>query len=126
MANTKTNLDGGVQKWTLDTTATGANGILVGDAAHELPGTLFFHVKVGGATPGSLKLYRALRGSGLTNTDRITPPYYNETAPSTEIAGGTDITASGIYSVVADRSSIWMDYTSGVDGMTVYVAPGKA
>lgn len=125
MPNTKTNLDGGVQKWSLDTTATGANGILIGDAAHELPGTIFLQVVLGGGSPGSLKIYRALRGSGLTNTDRITPPYYNETAPSTEIAGGTDITTAGIYSVVADRSSIWLDYTSGASGMTVYVAPGK-
>lgn len=119
MANKTVVNDRGTKVVTLDTTGTvnlgnpyGASGL----------GSWSLQVVVGGASPGSLVIKQRQHGSGLSGSNWISTLYYNEASTTVPNAGDA-ITANGIYTVVADKRDVQLDYTSGADGMTVYATP---
>lgn len=118
MANTLVTLNTGVKKLTLNTSGTEG----VGNADPSRVSKWRIHAKVGGASPGSAVPKLRLTGSGLTGTDLIAVVYYKD-SDTTAITAGTGITANGIYEVVADRCDLYFDYTSGADGMILYLQP---
>ena len=118
MANTLNTLNTGVKKLTLDTTCVEP----VGNSHSSRVSKWRVHAKVGGGSPGSAVPKLRLTGSGLTGTDLIAVVYYKDSDTSA-ITAGTGITANGIYEVVADRCDLYFDYTSGADGMILYLQP---
>ena len=118
MANSLNTLNTGVKKLTLDTTDVEP----VGNADSSRVSKWRVHAKVGGGSPGSAVPKLRLTGSGLTGTDLIAVVYYKD-SDTTAITAGTGITANGIYEVVADRCDLYFDYTSGADGMILYLQP---
>lgn len=85
-------------------------------------GSWRLQVVPGGAAPGSLVLKTRLTGSGLSGSNWLTPIYYSD-ATTTTANAGDPITTVGIYTVVCDRCDLQLDWTTGADGMTVYLAP---
>jgi len=118
MANSLNTLNTGVKKLTLDTTGVEP----VGNSDSSRVSKWRVHAKVGGASPGSAVPKLRLTGSGLTGTDLISVVYYKD-SDTAAITAGTGITANGIYEVVADRCDLYFDYTSGADGMILYLQP---
>ena len=118
MANTLNTLNTGVKKLTLDTTGVEP----VGNSDSSRVSKWRVHAKVGGGSPGSAVPKLRLTGSGLTGTDLIAVVYYKDSDTSA-ITAGTGITANGIYEIVADRCDLYFDYTSGADGMILYLQP---
>lgn len=118
MANTLNTLNTGVKKLTLDTTGVEP----VGNSDSSRVSKWRVHAKVGGGSPGSAVPKLRLTGSGLTGTDLISVVYYKD-SDTAAITAGTGITANGIYEVVADRCDLYFDYTSGADGMILYLQP---
>ena len=118
MANKREALEGGGWKWTLNTTAT----VECGNIHHGVVSKWRLHVKLGGASPGSFVPKIRATGSGLTGSDLIAPVYYKDTDTAT-ITAGDSVDANDVYEVVCDGCDLFLDYTSGADGMIVYCKP---
>ena len=121
MANSDLVLIGnaGVKRITLDTTGT----VNIRNAfGSSKIGSWRIQTVPGGAFPGSLVLKQRLHGSDLSGANWLTMIYYDDST-STVASAGAAITTAKILTVVADRTDVQLDYTSGSDGMTVYVSP---
>lgn len=119
MANNIDKNDQGVRVITLDT--TGAVNIRNAFGTSKI-GSWRLQVVPGGASPGSFVLKQRLTGTNLSGSNWLTMIFYDDST-STVQSAGTTVSTAKVLTVVADRTDVQLDYTSGVDGMTVYALP---
>ena len=117
-----TELSTGVKKVSFNNT-TGSGTCEINNAfGSSRIGSWRLQVVPGGAAPGSLVLKTRLSGSGLSGSNWLTPIYYSDATTTTANAGDA-ITTVGIFTVICDRCDLMLDWTTGADGMDVYLAP---
>lgn len=118
MANDTNTLETGTLRVDLDTTGQH----VVYNAYKGKASSWRLQFVPGGASPGSAVLKQRLTGTTLSGSNYLTMIYYDDST-TTVPSAGTAITGAKIITVIADCCDLVFDYTSGVDGMTVYAKP---
>ena len=103
--------------------ATGASAFALGDAAEGVTSMWVVQVIVSG-TLTALKFKGLVNGSGLTVAAAGVDLAYRNRTSDAVTAGGTGITASGIYEVGASGLDVYVDVDVGAGGsIEIYAEP---
>jgi hypothetical protein len=101
--------------------ATGANAFALGDAALGVVSTWVIHVVLASGTVAILPKGIA-SGSGLTSANYINLSYVNRNTGAV-VAGGTAITATGIYDINASGCDVFLDVDVTGASLDIYANP---
>lgn len=116
MANQLKYTSEGGRYWQVDSTATGANALLVSDASEETVGTVCLQVvPAGGGITFQPKL--TLVRSGLTGANGADVVYYNANS-ETGITGTS--TAAGLYYIPCDGAKAYVEITAAPGTAAIY------
>ena len=105
----------------ITTDYTGASAIALGDAALGVVSTWVIQVVLASGTVAILPK-GALADSGLTSADYVNLSYINRNTGAL-VAGGTAITASGIYDVNASGCNVYLDVDITAASVDIYAVP---
>jgi len=101
--------------------ATGANAFALGDAANGVVSTWVIQVVLASGTVAILPK-GIVAESGLTSADFVNLSYVNRNTGAV-VAGGTAISASGIYDINASGCAVYLDVDVTGASLDIYTNP---